>query len=87
MEQNVKQIRRVTNVTAHDLDSWIKKKILMETSANIDVASGRGLLSEKGITIRFWKAIRDILQANTNCALPTNIHEPRWAEETEWLET
>jgi hypothetical protein len=59
----------------------------METSANIDIASGRGLLSEKGITIRFWKAIRDILQANTNCALPTNIHEARNEEEAERLES
>jgi hypothetical protein len=49
----------------------------METYVYLDNANGRGMLSEKGITIRFWKAIRDFLQANKNRALLTNVHVKR----------
>jgi hypothetical protein len=40
------------------------------------------MLSEKGITIRFWKANRDILQANKNRALLTNAHVKRKKQTT-----
>jgi hypothetical protein len=41
------------------------------------------MLSEKGITIRFWKASRDILQANENRALLTNAQVKR-KKQTDW---
>jgi hypothetical protein len=44
------------------------------------------MLSEKGITIRSWKAARDILQANKNRALLTNAHVKRKKKKkkTDW---
>jgi hypothetical protein len=39
--------------------------------------------SEKGIPIRFWRATRDILQANENRALLTDTHV-KWKKQTDW---